>query len=87
MTSLCQPGVTVAAAIISPVIVAVVGGSATHSPASSPTAPSATGTSAPSSTATTSTSAPAATSAAKGQCGPFSADPGRASSEHSRDYG
>ena len=73
MTSLFRPGVTVAAAIISVVI--VVGCSATHSPASSPTGPAATGTSAPSSTATASTSAPAATcttSTAKGECGPYS---------------
>jgi hypothetical protein len=67
MTTLSRPSVTVAAAIISAVSVAVVGCSATHSPASSSTGPSA-----PSSTA--SASAPAATctiSAAKGQCGPY----------------
>ena len=74
MTSPSRPGVTVAAAIISAVIVAVVGCSATHSPASSPAGTSATGTSAPRSTATAPTSALAATcttSVAKGQCGPY----------------
>src|ERR1700757_1146305 len=76
MTTLSRPSVTVAAAIISAVSVAVVGCSATHSPASSSTSPSATGSSAPSSSASTSTSTsvPAATctiSAAKGQCGPY----------------
>jgi len=74
MTTLSRPSVTVAAAIISAVIVAVGGCSATHSPASSSAGPSATGSSAPSSSTSTSTSTPAATctiSAAKGQCGPY----------------
>lgn len=74
MTTLSRPSVTVAAAIISAVIVAVVGCSATHSPASSSTDPLATGSSAPSSSASTPTSAAGATctiSAAKGQCGPY----------------
>ena len=76
MTSLFRPGVTVAAAIISAVIVAVAGCSATHSSASSPAGPSVTDTSAPGSTASASTSAsPLAatctTSTAKGECGPY----------------
>lgn len=81
MTSLFRPRLTAVAAIIGAVIVAVVGCSATPSPASS-----STGTSTPSSNATASASAPAGTSApagspapagtcttsaAKGQCGPY----------------
>jgi hypothetical protein len=78
MTTLSRRSATVAAATISAVIVAVAGCSATHSPESSPTGPSATGTTAPKSNApaptSTSTSALAATctiTAAKGQCGPY----------------
>jgi hypothetical protein len=86
MTTLFRPSVTVAAAIISAFSVALVGCSATHSPASSPTGPSAAGTSAPNSSASTPASTPTSTptsalsatctiTAAKGQCGPYKFPP------------
>src|SRR5277367_5457694 len=85
MTNRSRPGVTVAAAITGAVLVAVVGCSATHSPAPSPAGTSTSsaagtstsspgGTSTSSSDAGSSTSAIAATcttSSPQGQCPPY----------------
>jgi hypothetical protein len=85
MTNRSRPGVTVAAAITGAVLVAVVGCSATHSPAPSPagtstSSPAGTSTSSPGGTSTSSSDAGSSTSAIaatcttsspQGQCPPY----------------